>query len=86
MKSPERHSRQASCMFKCLCWCEAGRLLTVAVGSLHVVFHVALLGEADAAHLTLKGLLPCVFHHVDLQSTLLVEGFVTLAALEGTLA
>lgn len=61
-------------------------VLTRAVGSLHVVFHVALLSEADAAHLTLEGLLPRVFHHVDLQSTLLVEGLVTLAALEGSLA
>lgn len=60
--------------------------LTEAVGSLHVVFHVALLGESDAAHLTLEGLLSRVFDHVDLQSTLLVEGLVALTALEGPLA
>lgn len=64
----------------------ACRLLTVAVGSLHVVFHVALLGEPDAAHLTLEGLLSSVFDHVDVQSTLLVEGLVALSALEGPLA
>ncbi len=56
------------------------------MGSLHVVFHVALLGEPDAAHLALKGLLSSVFDHVDLQSALLVEGLVALTALEGTLA
>ncbi len=67
-------------------WFEGGQLLTVAVGSLHVVFHVALLGEPDAAHLTLKGFLSSVFDHVDLQSALLVEGLVTLTALEGTFA
>lgn len=61
-------------------------LLTVTVGPLHVVFHVALLGEADAAHLTLERLLSRVLHHVDLQGALLVEGLVTLTALEGTLA
>lgn len=60
--------------------------LTVAVGSLHVVFHVALLGEPDAAHFTLEGLLSSVFHHVDLQSALLVESLVALTALEGPLA
>lgn len=59
---------------------------SVAVGSLHVVFHVALLREADAAHLTLKRLLSRVFDHVDLQGTLLVEGLVALDALKGTLA
>lgn len=52
--------------------------------SLHVVLHVALLGEADAAHLALEGLLARVFDHVDLQSALLVEGLVTLSAFEGT--
>lgn len=62
------------------------RGLTVAVGSLHVVFHVALLCEADAAHLALKRLLSRVFDHVDLQSTLLVEGLVALDALKGPLA
>lgn len=72
--------------FVCVHWCDASQLLTVAVGSLHVVFHVALLGEPDAAHLTLEGLLSSVFDHVDLQSTLLVEGLVTLTALERTLA
>lgn len=51
-----------------------------------MVLHVALLGESDAAQLTLEGLLPRVFDHVDLQSTLLIEGLVTLIALEGTLA
>lgn len=51
-----------------------------------MVFHVALLREPDAAHLTLEGLLSSVFDHVDLQSTLLVEGLVTLRALEGPLA
>lgn len=51
-----------------------------------MVFHVALLGEPDAAHLTLEGLLSSVFDHVDLQSTLLVEGLVALSALEGPLA
>lgn len=66
--------------------CDASQLLTVAVGSLHVVFHVALLGEPDAAHLALEGLLSSVFDHVDLQSTLLVEGLVALTTLEGTLA
>lgn len=64
----------------------ACHLLTVAVGSLHVVFHVALLGEPDAAHLTLEGLLSSVLDHMHLQSTLLVKGLVTLSALEGTLA
>ena len=68
-----------------MCVC-AGQLLTVAVGPLHVVFHVALLGEPDAAHLTLEGLLAGVFDHVDLQGALLVEGLVALTALEGTLA
>lgn len=67
-------------------WRDAGNLLTVAVGSLHVVFHVALLGEPDAAHLTLEGLLSSVFDHVDLQSALLVERLVALTALEGPLA
>lgn len=61
------------------------QLLTVSVGSLHVVFHVALLREADAAHLALKGLLSRMFDHVDLQSALLVEGLVALAALKGPL-
>lgn len=56
--------------------------LTVAVRSLHVMLHVALLGEPDVAHLTLEGLLSSVFDHVDLQSALLVEGLVTLSALE----
>lgn len=51
-----------------------------------MVFHVALLGESDAAHLTLEGLLSSVFDHVDLQSALLVEGLVALTALEGPLA
>lgn len=60
--------------------------LAVAMGSLHVVLHVALLGEPDAAHLTLEGLLSSVFDHVHLQSALLVEGLVALAALEGPLA
>lgn len=50
--------------------------------SLHVMLHVALLGEPDVAHLTLEGLLSSVFDHVDLQSALLVEGLVTLSALE----
>lgn len=63
----------------------ACQLLTVAVGSLHVVFHIALLGESDAAHLTLKRLLSSVFHHVDLQSTLLIERLVALGAFEGPL-
>lgn len=61
-------------------------LLTVAMRSFHVVLHVALLGEADAAHLTLEGLLASVFDHVDLQSALLVEGLVTLSAFERTFA
>lgn len=60
--------------------------LTVAVRPLHVVLHVALLGESDAAELTLEGLLPRVFDHVDLQGALLIEGLVALSALEGTLA
>lgn len=60
-------------------------LLTIAMRPLHVVLHVALLGEADAAHLTLEGLLSSVFDHVDLQSTFLVEGLIALVALEGTL-
>lgn len=64
----------------------AGRQLTVAMGPLHVVLHVALLGESDAAQLTLEGLLPRVFDHMDLQSALLIEGLVTLVALEGPLA
>lgn len=51
-----------------------------------MVLHVALLGESDAAQLTLEGLLPRVFDHMDLQSALLIEGLVTLIALEGTLA
>lgn len=70
----------------CVHWCDASQLLTVAVGSLHVVFHVALLGELDAAHLTLEGLLSSVFDHVHLQSALLVEGLVALIALEGPFA
>lgn len=61
-------------------------LLTVAVGPLHVVLHVALLREADAAHLALEGLLASVLDHVDLQCALLVEGFVALSAFEGTFA
>lgn len=69
----------------CVCWCHASQLLTVAVGPLHVVFHVALLGEPDAADLTLEGLLSSVFDHVNLQGTLLIEGLVALTALEGTL-
>lgn len=60
--------------------------LTVAMCSLHVMFHVALLGEPDAAHLTLEGLLSRVFDHVDLQGALLVEGLVALGALEGPFA
>lgn len=64
----------------------AGHQLTVAVGPLHVVLHVALLGKSDAAQLTLEGLLPCVFDHMDLQSALLIEGLVTLIALEGSFA
>lgn len=51
-----------------------------------MVLHVALLGESDAAQLTLEGLLPRVFDHMDLQSALLIKGLVTLIALEGTLA
>lgn len=51
-----------------------------------MVFHVALLGEPDAAHLTFEGLLSSVFDHVDLQSTLLVKGLVALGALERPLA
>lgn len=51
-----------------------------------MVFHVALLGEADAAHLTLEGLVSSVLDQVDLQGALLVEGLVALAALEGPLA
>ena len=54
----------------CVCvrthWCDASQLPTIAMGSLHVVFHVALLCEPDAAHLTLEGLLSSVFDHVDL--------------------
>lgn len=50
--------------------------------SLHVMLHVAFLGESDVAHLTLEWLLSSVFDHVDLQSALLVEGLVTLSALE----
>lgn len=73
-------------MCECVWWSEGTQLLTVAMGSLHVVLHVALLSEPDAAHLALEGLLSSVFDHVDLQSALLVEGFVTLAALKGTLA
>lgn len=56
------------------------------MGPLHVVFHVALLGEPDAAHLALEGLLSRVFDHVDLQGALLVEGLVALGALEGPFA
>lgn len=56
--------------------------LTVAMRSLHVMLHVAFLGESDVAHLTLEWLLSSVFDHVDLQSALLVEGLVTLSALE----
>lgn len=52
---------------------------------LHVQLHVALLCEADAAYLTLVGLLPCVLDRVYLQGTLLVEGLVTLGTLKGTL-
>ena len=59
---------------------------TVSVGPLHVQLHVALLGEADAAHLTLVRLLPRVLDAVHLQSALLVERPVTLHALEGTLS
>lgn len=59
-------------------------LLTVAVGPLHVMLHVALLREADAAHFALEGLLASVLDHVDLQCALLVEGFVALSAFEGT--
>lgn len=51
-----------------------------------MVFHVALLGEPDAADLTLEGLLSSVFDHVNLQGALLIEGLVALTALEGTLA
>lgn len=51
-----------------------------------MVLHVALLGESDAAQLTLEGLLPRVFDHMDLQRALLVEGLVTLIALEGPFA
>lgn len=58
----------------------------MAVGPLHVVLHVALLREADAAHLALEGLLARVLDHVHLQCALLVEGFVALRAFEGTLA
>lgn len=56
------------------------------VGPLHVVLHVALLREADAAHLALEGLLASVLDHVDLQCALLVEGFVALSAFKGTFA
>lgn len=56
------------------------------MGPLHVVLHVALLRESDAAQLALEGLPPRVFDHMDLQSALLIEGLVTLSALEGTLA
>lgn len=49
-----------------------------------MVFHVALLGEPDAAHLTLEGLLSSVFDHVNLQGALLIEGLVALTALKGT--
>lgn len=56
------------------------------MGSLHVVSHVALLSESDAAYLTLEGLLSGVFDHVHLQRTLLVEGLVALRTLEGTFA
>lgn len=58
--------------------------LTVTMGSLHMVFHVAFLCEPNAAHFTLEGLFPSVFDHVNLQGALLVKGFVTLCALEGT--
>lgn len=51
-----------------------------------MVLHVALLGESDAAQLTLERLLPRVFDHMDLQRALLIEGLVALIALEGTLA
>lgn len=61
----------------------AGR--QVAVRSLHVQLHVALLGEADGAHLTPVGLLSRVFDPVHLQSALLVEGFITQRTLEGPL-
>lgn len=63
-----------------------GHQLTITVGPLHVVLHVALLRESDAAQLALEGLPPRVFDHMDLQSALLIEGLVTLSALEGTLA
>lgn len=59
--------------------------LTVAVGPFHVMLHVALLGEPDAADLTLERLLPRVFDHVDVQGALLIEGLVALAALERAL-
>lgn len=51
-----------------------------------MVFHVALLGEPDAANLTFEGLLSSVLDHVNLQSALLIKGLVTLTALEGTFA
>lgn len=60
------------------------QLLTVAMGPLHVMLHVALLREADAAHFALEGLLASVLDHVHLQCALLVEGFVTLSTFKGT--
>ena len=61
-------------------------VLTVAVGPLHVVLHVALLREPDAAHVAFEGLVAGVLHRVHLQGALLVEGLVTLRTLEGPLA
>lgn len=49
---------------------------------LHVELHVALLGEAHDAVVALVGPLPRVLLHVHLQSTLLVEGFLTESAME----
>lgn len=71
--------------YVCLCFvCKGVCLLTVAVGSFHVVLHVALLREPDVAHLAHERLFSSVFDHVDLQRTLLVEGLVALRAFEGT--
>lgn len=58
----------------------------VAVCPLHVELHVALLGEAHDAVVTLVGPLPCVLLHVHLQGTLLVEGFLTERAVEWPLS
>lgn len=66
--------------------CSVHRGLTsVAVRPLHVELHVALLGEAHDAVVTLVGPLACVLLHVHLQCALLVEGLLAQRAVEGPL-